>query len=177
MKLTMLNFIQAVPLPFGFALFSLMACSLLAFFGIQADQDDKLFQRTCLLLSASFFLSVACCSLADGLCRYREYLRFKRIFLRYGFRQRLLRRTSGSRCQRDAILLAARQTGYDQQLKRLFRQLGYRWYHILPDPIVDNPLNLFKPEFLRTTFLPGKRASLSKIGCGAILGKEQQVTE
>lgn len=37
-----------------------------------------------------------------------------------------------------------------------FRGLGYRWRHLLPDGAVDNPLRLFDPAFLKSTFLPGK---------------------
>jgi hypothetical protein len=81
------------------------------------------------------------------------------MLLRYGFRARLFRHVSRSRCQRDAILFAAREAGCRRELQDLFHSKGYRWYHILPDPIVDNPLHFFKPQFLRTTFLPGKRPS------------------
>jgi hypothetical protein len=132
---------------------------MLTAWGVQAVAHGSLFSGALQLLAASFFLSVASCSLADGLCRFHEYRRFKRMLLRYGFRPRLFRHISRSRCQRDAILFAAHEAGCRRELKDLFRRKGYRWYHILPDPIVDNPLHFFKPEFLRTTFLPGKRSA------------------
>ncbi len=153
------RFIRAAPLPLAFTLLSLALCCLLAVWGIRAGSGGSLLSGAGWLLSASFCLSVAGCSLADGLCRYHEYLRFKRILLRYGFRTRLFLHLSRSRCQRDAILLAAHEAECRHLLQDLFRRKGYRWYHILPDPIVDNPLHFFKPEFLRTTFLPGKRSA------------------
>jgi hypothetical protein len=53
--------------------------------------------------------------------------------------------------------LAARETGCRAQARSVFRELGYRWYHILPDAIVANPFSFFHPRFLRSTFVPGKR--------------------
>ena len=80
----------------------------------------------------------------------------KRSGLSYS-RQSARQTVASSRCQRDAALLAARQAGCRDQARRVFRDLGYRWYHILPDAIVANPLYFFHPRFLRSTFVPGKR--------------------
>jgi hypothetical protein len=109
-----------------------------------------------LVLAGLFTWGVVLCQ-ADALSRYREFKGVRRMLARYGFSPRIFRLVATSRCQRDAALLAARETGCRAQAKRLFRELGYRWYHILPDAIAANPLFFFHPRFLRTTFIPGKR--------------------
>ena len=82
--------------------------------------------------------------------------------LTHWFRWRAMRdeqrRTEALEDERDAALLAARETGYRAQARHVFRELGYRWYHILPDAIVANPITFFHPRFLRSTFVPGKRS-------------------
>jgi hypothetical protein len=109
-----------------------------------------------LTLTGLFAWGVVLCQ-ADALSRYREFKRLCRLLSRYGFRPKVFRLVASSRCQRDAALLAARQAGCRDQARRVFRDLGYRWYHILPDAIVSNPLYFFHPRFLRSTFVPGKR--------------------
>lgn len=103
------------------------------------------------------WLAVACFALADGVSRHREYRRIKAMFVRYGFSERILRPLARSRCQRDAALHAARETGHLDRARAYFHGLGYRWYHILPDLVVRNPLAFASPAFLRTSFLPGKK--------------------
>lgn len=109
----------------------------------------------CLLPATGWYgLALLCC--ADGYSRYREYRRLKGILVRRGYSPRLLRPVAFSRCQRDAAVQAARELGHGDCARRYFHSLGYRWYHLLPDRVVDNPLRFFDPRFLRTTFLPGK---------------------
>jgi len=110
-----------------------------------------------ILLACLFAWGVVLCQ-ADAFSRYREFKRLRRLLMRYGFRPGVFRLVSASRCQRDAALLAARETGCRAQAVRVFRELGYRWYHILPDVIVANPLHFFHPRFLRSTFVPGRRS-------------------
>ncbi len=108
------------------------------------------------VLTGLFAWGVVLCQ-ADAFSRYREFKRLRRILRRYGFKPGVFRLVAASRCQRDAALLAAREAGCRAQARGVFRDLGYRWYHILPDAIVANPLVFFHPRFLRTTFVPGKR--------------------
>lgn len=108
------------------------------------------------MLLAVFLVWGAILCQADALSRYREFKRVRGILARYGFRPRVFGLLASSRCQRDAALLAARETGCRAQARRFFQEMGYRWYHILPDAIVANPLAFFHPWFLRSTFVPGK---------------------
>lgn len=101
-------------------------------------------------------LGISSCSIADALSRCREYQRMKYLFLRYGFRTKIVKQLSQSRCQRDAVLLAARETGFFHQAHSFFTDQGYKWYHILPDQIMKNPILFFHPHFLKSTFIPGK---------------------
>lgn len=111
------------------------------------------------LLSTGLFLWGIILCQADALSRYREFQRMRRIFHRYGWRPRILHLVASSRCQRDAALRAARETGWGPQAQDFYQALGYRWYHIFPDVIVANPLTFFCPQFLRSTFIPGKACS------------------
>lgn len=104
------------------------------------------------------WLVVAFFALADGVSRHREYRRIKGMLLRYGYSERILCQVARSRCQRDAALHAARETGHHERAKAYFASLGYRWYHILPDTVVRNPFVFASPTFIRTSFLPGKKA-------------------
>lgn len=107
-------------------------------------------------LSAGWAGLALCCK-ADAFARFREYQRIKALFRRRGYDPRVLKLVAGSRCQRDAASLAATEIGHGRRARSYFRALGYRWYHLLPDKVADNPLVFFRPRFLRTTFLPGRR--------------------
>jgi len=107
-------------------------------------------------LPASGWFGLALLCLIDGYCRHREYRRLKRMLARWGFHPRLFAPVAASRCQRDAALAAALDTGHAHTTRAHFRALGYSWYHLPPDSRVDNPLFFFDPAFLRATFLPGK---------------------
>ena len=104
------------------------------------------------------WLVVGLFALADGVSRHREYRRIRSMFLKYGFSERILKPLAQSRCQRDAALHAARETGHHELARSYFRALGYRWYHILPDTVVRNPFVFVCPTFLRSSFMPGKKA-------------------
>ncbi|WP_461211253.1 hypothetical protein [Desulfocurvus sp. DL9XJH121] len=101
-------------------------------------------------------LGLACVALLDGFSRFREYRRIRGILARRGWDRRVFLLVAGSRCQRDAALLAAREAGHGGRAVRLFRGLGYRWYHVLPDAVLRNPLLFVRPGYLRSSFLPGK---------------------
>ncbi|SKA71678.1 hypothetical protein SAMN02745704_00186 [Paucidesulfovibrio gracilis DSM 16080] len=95
-------------------------------------------------------------ALLDALARHIDFRRIQRILQRHGFRKRVFLLIAGSRCQRDAALHAARTTGHLQQARQVFQSLGYRWYHLLPDRVMDNPLRFFDINFLRQAFLPSR---------------------
>ncbi|MGX9364788.1 hypothetical protein ACTVJH_01955 [Desulfoplanes sp. PS50] len=107
----------------------------------------------CLLLCVLFLWGIILCQ-ADALSRFQEFRRLLVIMHRYGFRPRFFRLFASSRCQRDAALVAAKQVGHSRVARDYFKSLGYKWYHILPDTIIQNPLRFFHPGFLKFTFIP-----------------------
>ncbi|HDR16344.1 MAG TPA: hypothetical protein ENN79_12855 [Desulfobacteraceae bacterium] len=146
------RYLAASPLPAATCLFSAaMAVSLplLAFRFLDEGHTLKFFSLQIIALG---WTGLAVFALADSLSRYREHVRMRNMFERFGLRKRILRRAAGSRCQRDAALAAAGEIGCLLEARGYFRSLGYRWYHILPDRVVANPLLFFSPSFLLTGF-------------------------
>ena len=88
----------------------------------------------------------------DARSRFQEYKRVKDQLARYGPNRRIFKSAAGSRCQRDAVLAAARQLGYASQCRVYFSANGYRWYHLLPDVVKGHPHFLISSGFWRTTF-------------------------
>lgn len=144
------------PLPHATGSLSVVLGAGLTHCSVELLAQGALVTGLCLALPASGWFGLGLLCLADGYCRYREYRRLKRMICRWGFHPRLLLPVAASRCQRDAALAAASETGHLPLAQAQFRHLGYRWYHLLPDKTVDNPLRFLDPEFLRVTFLPGK---------------------
>jgi len=148
--------IRAAYLPFGFTSIALLLGVTCLSFALAAVRSELLLRGALLLWAGLFWLSVMLCSLADAHCRIREYLRIRDLLQAYGFRPRLYQERSRSRCQRDAVMQAARETGFQHEIRDYFAGLGYRWFHILPDTLVINPLTFFNRHFLKSTFLPCK---------------------
>jgi len=90
---------------------------------------------------------------ADGWSRYQDYKRAKDQIFTYGCRERILMQYSTSQCQRSACTTAARELGYGEEAEKYYRKLGYRWYHFLPDFMVDDPFFFYKKSFWKRTFL------------------------
>jgi len=83
----------------------------------------------------------------DAFGRYQNYKLIKDKLYNYGYDDRLLRPFINSKCQRDAILVASSDLNCRDKAKEHFYNMGYRWYHILPDVFVKNPLVIFNKEF------------------------------
>ena len=152
-----LRYVKAAPWPYMTGVASLLLAFGLKAAGVAHWSSGELPQAAVFGWWGVCWLVVAVFALADGVSRHREYRRIKAMFVRYGFSERILRPLARSRCQRDAALHAARETGHLDKARSYFRGLGYRWYHILPDLVVRNPLAFASPTFLRTSFMPGKK--------------------
>jgi hypothetical protein len=76
----------------------------------------------------------------------------KDYFYLYGFDARLVKHFAKSRCQRDAVLAAAQETGFYNACSVYFFGCGYRWYHLLPDVVLQKPAVLLTWVFYQTTF-------------------------
>ena len=88
----------------------------------------------------------------DARSRYQEYKRARDQLVAFGPNRRIFQSLSGSQCQRDAVLAAARPLGYATLCRNHFYTAGYRWYHLMPDFMRHHPGYLFSPAFLRATF-------------------------
>ena len=83
----------------------------------------------------------------DAYGRYQDYKLIKETIYKNGYDDRLIKIFMSSKCQRDSVLVAVDDLMYRNRTEDFFYNKGYRWYHILPDPFVKNPLVLFKKEF------------------------------
>lgn len=90
---------------------------------------------------------------ADGWSRFQDYKRAKDQIFTYGCSSRILIQYSSSQCQRSACATAAQELGYGEEAKNYYKNLGYRWYHFLPDFMMDDPFFFYKKSFWRRTFL------------------------
>ena len=88
----------------------------------------------------------------DGYSRFQDYKRVKDQLYFYGYQERIMRPMLRSRCQRDAVQLACDEFGIGDKSKVYFTCHGYKWYHIIPDFVSDDPGFFFKSYFWRGTF-------------------------
>jgi len=88
----------------------------------------------------------------DGYSRFQDYKRVKDQLYFYGYKNRIMGPMLRSRCQRDAAQLACNELGVGAESKALFKSHGYRWYHIIPDFVSDDPGFFFKAYFWSGTF-------------------------
>jgi len=91
--------------------------------------------------------------IADGWSRYQDYKRAKDQLFTYGCNPRILNQFATSQCQRSACIRAAKELGYHKETVQHYNDLGYRWYHLLPDFMVNDPFFFYKKYFWRRTFL------------------------
>jgi len=154
----LLRRVHAAPWPYVTSSLALAASLALKGAGMAHWVDGDLARAAVCGGWGAGWLVVALFALADAVSRYREYRRIRAMFLRFGYSDRILEPLARSRCQRDAAVFAAEETGHGHRARAYFASLGYRWYHILPDLVVRNPLTFLSPRFLRSSFLPGKKA-------------------
>ncbi len=98
-----------------------------------------------------YFFSLPIFSQLDARSRYQNYKMIKDKFYAYGFDERIVRPFVFSKCQRDAIVVAAKDLNLHDKLQSHFHQLGFRWYHILPHLVVKNPKLLFTKTYWQKT--------------------------
>ena len=89
----------------------------------------------------------------DALSRFQNYKQAKDLFFENGFKKRIADIFVNSRCQRDAIKIAAIDLGVENQLCRYYDDLGYRWFHIIPNVVFHKPAVLFTRMFWKKTLL------------------------
>lgn len=89
----------------------------------------------------------------DGWSRYQNYKRAKDQFYIYGFTGRICNLYIGSKCQRMAALVAAKELGIEDDVKQHYSSKGVKWYHYIPYFMVIDHLFLFKKYFWKRSFM------------------------
>jgi len=106
------------------------------------------------------FFTVPIFSEFDAYGRYQNYKQIKDVIFEMGYDPRLIKPFMYSKCQRDAVIVAAQDLDHDKEVKAFFYAKGYRRYHILPDAFNRNPLVLFNILFwkriLFTEYYPSR---------------------
>ncbi len=152
------RYMKAAPWPYMTGVASLLLACGLGMAGLIHWAEDALPKAVAFGWWGLCWLVVALFALADGISRHRECQRITLMFLKYGYSKRILEPLTKSRCQRDAAIFAADEVGHGEEARVYFVELGYRWYHILPDSVLRAPLSFLRPKFILSAFFPGKKA-------------------
>jgi hypothetical protein len=99
-----------------------------------------------------FFFSWCITTELDAYSRYQNYKIAKDLFYKHGFRPMIAKPFSKSSCQRDAAAEAGRQLGLSDEIEKYFYNMGYRWHHIIPSMLIENPLLFFTKGYWTSTF-------------------------
>ena len=152
LRMRLLRFLQTAYLLHLMALFSII---MVYFFGkkilILMDGGGSTWKYMLYGFAGMYFFTLIFFSLLDARSRYQNYKMAKDRLFQYGFDARLLKPFVYSKCQRDAIAAAARDLGLKSEWAALKFSMGFRWYHILPDIVVRNPLVLFSRAYWSKT--------------------------
>jgi hypothetical protein len=88
----------------------------------------------------------------DALSRFQNYKLAKDLFFENGFQKRIANLFISSRCQRQAIKVAALDLGMADELNVHLDNLGFRWFHVIPKVVISTPGTLLTRSFWEKTF-------------------------
>lgn len=112
----------------------------------------KLFYSLCMALSG---LGIIVFAQRDAWCRFQNYKLVKDLFYENrcnrSYRERIAVLFAVSKCQREAVQVAASDLGLGRELKALHQRLGYRWYHLIPDRVIENPKVILTQRYWKKT--------------------------
>lgn len=97
--------------------------------------------------------------LLDGWSRFQNYKRVKDQFYIYGFNTKTANHYKGSKCQRNAILVASKELGLQQEAVSFYLRQGIKWYYFIPQFMVKDPFFMLKQSFWSKTFMEKKYVS------------------
>ncbi|MCP3875424.1 MAG: hypothetical protein GY699_20000 [Desulfobacteraceae bacterium] len=87
----------------------------------------------------------------DALSRFQNYKLAKDLFFENGYKNRIVNLFVNSRCQREAIKIAAIDLNIDKELTAYYANLGYRWFDVIPDVVIQKPGILFTRLYWKNT--------------------------
>ena len=136
----------------GIALLSTLLSFLFLQLARYANQSDN--TAASILFGYLFLhaLTIPFFAQLDAYSRFQNFKLVKDMIYRYGFQVRFLKSFLHTKCQREAVLFAARDLGYKSQIKCYYTESNYKWFHILPDFIWSNPEYLLTRNFWLSTF-------------------------
>ena len=102
-------------------------------------------------LLSCWSIGIVVLALLDARSRFQDYKRAKDLFFENGFKSRIAKIYVYSKCQRDAVRVAAKDLGLLEQLDYFYQSQGYYWYHIFPDFIFKKPWIVFTRRYWRKT--------------------------
>lgn len=88
----------------------------------------------------------------DALSRFQNYKQAKDLFFENGFQKRIANLFISSRCQRNALKIAALDLGMTDELNAYLDSLGFRWFHVIPKGVISKPEILLTRPFWKKTF-------------------------
>jgi len=136
------------------ALIAVFVCITTLRLSLYYFEDGRIFGAWLFLFLAVWSFTIPFFAEFDAMGRYQNYKQVKDTLFKLGFDKRLLRPFMHSKCQRDAVVIAANDLGYGLKVKKFFNKSGYRWYHILPDACMANPLVLLSGVFWKRILFP-----------------------
>ena len=89
----------------------------------------------------------------DGWSRFQNYKRAKDLFFDHGFNTKVAEMYTGSKCQRNAAIVAADELGFKDEILSFYKKKGVKWYHYMPYFMSQDPWFLFRNYFWERTFL------------------------
>lgn len=89
----------------------------------------------------------------DGWSRFQNYKRAKDQFYVHGFNRRIANTYIGSKCQRNAAIVAAQELGIEQEIRDYYEKMNVKWYHFVPYFMIKDPLFIIRKNFWSRTFL------------------------
>jgi len=99
-------------------------------------------------------------ALLDARSRLQDYKKAKDLFMENSFKPRVANLFIHSKCQREAVRIAAMDLGHINSLDRYYREKGYRWYHIIPDFALKRPSLILTPRYWKKTLFAPNYSSL-----------------
>jgi len=104
---------------------------------------------SCVLFAFSHIFLV----IMDAWSRFQNYKRVKDHLFIHGFTPQIAKHYRGSKCQRHAVIVAARELGLEKEVRTYYQRHGIKWFHFIPQFMVKDPFFLFKRYFWSRTFM------------------------
>lgn len=121
--------------------------------------DAGIFTQILLFIGAYSGCVLPLFAVLDAGSRFQDYKKAKDLFFKNGFKPKIANLFIHSKCQRDAVKVAARDLGLETQLDQYYLNKGYRWYHILPTIALKRPGLLFTVGYWKKTLFAPRYAS------------------